>query len=818
MSGNAQELGIDIMRRDSAPLTRLPVLMIFGKGANNLMSLVHIMHFCRITAVLIAFSFFPGAGHAQDPGQLQAEASYRWKPVAIGAGGFITGYRSDAKGVTRVIRTDTYGAYIWQPADGPKNVRRWIQLVTAASMPASDLNPRYMNDGVYEVVVAPSDSNRIYMAIKGGMYRSDDAGKTFYSVSNAKEFPLEFDANSKFRLYGPFAAVSPKTPDLILFGTPKAGVLLSDNGGRDWRVVDSIPYVVDPDVKKDEFKAPGQSIVFGTDRSGKEVIYVMSPGKGMFVSRDDGKTFVPSVDPIAKSPKGFKQGTFDAAGNFFVVDGVSRTLWKYDGEVWYDLTGNSGMRPDNFASVTIDPSNGNILVFSEFGRVYMSQSGGDNWWKLPFDVTVGPDEPPWLNISHKGVAISQVVADPVVPHRFWLSAGVGVFYADIDGAELKTHWNSMSRGIEQLVSNDIYQPAGGAPLFAFWDFGIHREENLDDFSTGFGPIERLIISAQQVVGTPSDPDFLVTNASDHRRCCSEDGNTIMAGFSKDEGRTWEKFASLPTPPGTKSDDPWRMSFGMIAVSSGDKSNIVWVPSYNRAPFFTKDMGKTWQQVKFPDEKPPFTGSHAQYYYPRRVLVADPVASGTFYLVHSGNPANKQLEGLWRTRDGGLTWTKEFAGEIAPMSEYSAKLRAVPGREGDLFFSSSVGSRVDTTLRRSLDGGRTWRLLDGVENVDDIAFGKAFLSKGPPTIFISAIVRGEYGIWRSIDDAVTWTKIGGLPMGTLDQPSVMAADPDTFGRVYIGYKGSGARYGEPADCRPAPFTFSDTEECFATSRP
>ena len=85
----------------------------------------------------------------------------------------------------------------------------------------------------------------------------------------------------------------------------------------------------------------------------------------------------------------------------------------------------------------------------------------------------------------------------------------------------------------------------------------------------------------------------------------------------------------------------------------------------------------------------------------------------------------------------------------------------------------------------------------------------------PTIFISGQVGGRYGVWRSTDDAVSWEQIGGLPVGTLDQVTVVAGDPDSFGRVYLGYKGSGWIYGQPASCNPHPYRFPDEMECYAS---
>ena len=57
----------------------------------------------------------------------------RDRPIDIGAGGFVTGMDVAPDGVM-VVRTDTYGAYIWNGA-------QWQQLVTATSMPSSFVTP-----------------------------------------------------------------------------------------------------------------------------------------------------------------------------------------------------------------------------------------------------------------------------------------------------------------------------------------------------------------------------------------------------------------------------------------------------------------------------------------------------------------------------------------------------------------------------------------------------------------------------------------------------------------------------------------------------
>lgn len=184
----------------------------------------------------------------------------------------------------------------------------------------------------------------------------------------------------------------------------------------------------------------------------------------------------------------------------------------------------------------------------------------------------------------------------------------------------------------------------------------------------------------------------------------------------------------------------------------------------------------------------------------------------FYLVHSGEAPNEELTGLWRSGDGGVKWERVFTGEIAPSSTMAAKLRSVPGHAGHLFFTAGFAHTTDTGLRRSTDGGRSWNVVPEVTRVDDIAFGKAARGAAYPAIYISGRVGGTYGVWRSTDNAGSWQRLVDFPVGTLDQVTAIGADPDVFGRVYLGYKGSGWIWGEPATCTAAPLRSLEHQQC------
>jgi photosystem II stability/assembly factor-like uncharacterized protein len=788
------------------PKRRWPKVMAWSGGALALVALATgaVAYLNRHEPQALDTSAPPALSQA---GGAVANETYRWAPVAIGGGGFVTGLSMDPGGKSFIARTDVYGAYLW---DAKAN--RWEQLATAATMPPASRVQDGVADGAYEVAVAPSRPDRLYMAIKGQVYRSDNRGKAWTLASVGNPFPLTWNANSEWRLCGPFLAIDPANPDVVMLGSPADGVWRSTDAGGSWHRIASLPVSVDR--SDDEgMQAPGTELWFET--AGKRVsgrVFAFVSGRGMYVSSDRGATFAP-LPATGLAPTALRRGAFDRKGTFIGADDVGKTIWLYRDGVWHDLVKEKNLRSGIYAAVAADPRSDRVVVTDHAGAGYVSEDDGATWATLSYSARAGEGDPPWLKTADSSFfSTGDLMFDPAKPNRIWVAHGMGVFYADLEPGSTNLTWTSQARGMEELVANDVTQSPGHAPLFSAWDFGAHIKSDLSAYSTRFVP-NRGFIAVQQIDWTPANPDFLVTNASDTRQqCCSEDGNAVMAGYSTDGGNSWTKFASLPTPPGTKDDDPWRMSFGSIAVASDDPDNIVWVPARNRTPYYTKDRGATWHPVQLAGAVGDNPGSYRDTWYQRKTLAADKTMPGTFYMVHSGESPNETLAGLWRTTDGGASWTQVFTGQIAPSSNFAAKLRSVPGKAGHLFFTSAFPHTTDTGLRRSTDGGAHWSVVKDVTRVDDIALGKAAKGADYPAIYISGRVIGEYGIWRSIDDARTWQRLVDFPMGSLDMVTVLGADPDVFGRVYIGYKGSGWVWGEPAPCKPGPLLAFGSDQC------
>lgn len=161
------------------------------------------------------FSGMSGSGFSSSP--------TAWAPLKIGGGGYITGIDMSPDGATRVVRTDTYGGFV---LDG--NV--WRQLVTSASMPVAHRIPGN-GFGIYELRVAPSNSNRLYMVWQGYVFRSDNKGATWTETAFAQVDPeTSANANDAPRLAGEKMAVDPQNADVVLVGTTEDGLWRTEDG------------------------------------------------------------------------------------------------------------------------------------------------------------------------------------------------------------------------------------------------------------------------------------------------------------------------------------------------------------------------------------------------------------------------------------------------------------------------------------------------------------------------------------------------------------------------------------------------------------
>lgn len=757
---------------------------------------------CLALAALVgAAAPVTGAAQAR-PGAAasQLEHGYEWKPVRIGGGGYVTGLGAADDG-TLVGRVDVYGAYVLE-----RNALQWRQLLTAASLPEEWRLPK-MGKGVQAIAVAPSDSSRIYVAWAGHVLVTSDRGRSWTETAFA---PANWDANGAFgRGFGDKLVVDPADPDVVYVGTPDAGLRRSTDAGATWTDT-SVP--AGRDVHELVLRSGGEVRSVGitglaVDRSvppveGRSpVVYAASWGHGVFRSVDAGATWTLLED----SPRYVVHAGIDDTGVYYVLDGDADgpfTIQRFDG-AWSDVT-PADWRPWGIGEVenpflAVDQDATGRVVAGWSMQMFRTSDGGEGWDRLTWADGRGDvrwadspgDENPYL-------VASDLVFDPTRDHRLWLATGSGVQFTTLtDSGELV--WSEKTKGMETMVATDVASTVGGPPVFGVFDFGTFGgSTRLDSFALKKGPVP-YFSGTTSVDASPFTKRFAVTVTTDYVQYGKW---PINAAYTTNGGARWVPFPSLPGNAATAAD----FGYGTIAVSTAD--NMVWAPGryfFTRntdfRPWYTTDRGRSWQPVSLPGvtSYPQDSIGGFMFGRNRQTIAADQVRKGVFYLY-------MLREGLFRTTDGGATWTRMHDGDFSRGDPaFTAVLKAMPGKEGTLYYTDGPAGGHDLQgpqrhggfpFLRSVDGGATWGAVPGVDKVLAFGFGKAAPASPHATIYVAGDVEGEYGIWRSTDNAGSWTRIGEFPY-VVDTVTTVSGDANTFGLVYVGFGGSSYVYGKPA---------------------
>lgn len=205
------------------------------------------------------------------------------------------------------------------------------------------------------------------------------------------------------------------------------------------------------------------------------------------------------------------------------------------------------------------------------------------------------------------------------------------------------------------------------------------------------------------------------------------------------------------------------SIGTVVLDPKDP-NIVWVGTgennVQRAVAFgdgvykSEDAGRTWRNM----------GLKRSEHIGR--IVVDPRDSKVIYVAAQGPLwAEGGERGLYKSVDGGETWTKLLSGEKwAGVSDVS-----LDPRNPDIILASTwqrhrhvwgfLAGGPESALHRSTDGGTTWKKLTSVPEGEG-RIGLARASSNANIVYAiveAAAQRG--GIYRSDDNGVSWDRQG-----------------------------------------------------------
>jgi uncharacterized protein YjdB len=742
--------------------------------------------FAKLIALIAFFSF---AVSNCILAQTDVSANYTYKPVNMGGAGWVTGLVFHPT-VANVVycRTDVGGAFKWDSGNS-----RWIPLVTNSVMPGlvglsnggygAGARPANFYE-VESIAVDPQNANTVYIAMgseydsQGGiLVKSTNGGASFNVLTNFGN--IKMTGNGILRVTGERIAVDPSNSSKIFYGSVKDGLRVSTDGGTSWSQVSTLPVGT----------TINESGAAGTSEVGVNVVvfesssrvYASVAGSGIYRSNDGGATWTQILSSMATELR-------VAGGNLVacILKGGVRT-YNPSTNTW-----TSSTVPNNSViDIAVKPGNANVIyaVTEGFGAFYRSTNGGTSWTTLSTNNSASGQANfkstayPWKEATdlRSWLSVGEIEFNPLNSNDLWFAEGMGTWRStNVSDTNNSPLFNDNSQGIEELVANGVWAAPGGKLNVVGWDRQGFHYTNPDVAPNAQIGLTQNFTSAWSIISSPSDPNFLVVPATDHRDFA--DANT--SGYSTDGGTTWTRFGSVPSGS----------MFGEIAVSAGNNNNnLVWRPrNYSATMYYSNNRGASWSTCNISG----FSDDNAHYQGFKRLLAADGVTPSKFY-IFSNNDGK-----IFQSTDGGANWS--FVANTPFAWGRSTKLRSVPGIANHLWLVTGHNSEFTypssaAGLYFSSNGGSSFTKMAGFDQCWAIGFGKKQnTAQAYPTIFAYGRYNNVWGLYRSIDQGSNWSKCATYVLDRLNAVNDITGDPDVFGKVYLAMGATGFVYGTTSE--------------------
>ncbi|MGH9774470.1 MAG: WD40/YVTN/BNR-like repeat-containing protein, partial [Candidatus Acidiferrales bacterium] len=550
-----------------------------------------------------------------------------------------------------------------------------------------------LDDGeqIPQIAVDPRDANHVFAAVLGhpygpnemrGIFRSVDGGQTWQKVlyvdENTGGSDVEIDpANPDIIYAGLWAGRQGPWEDGNAYNGTTSGLFKSTDGGNHWtQLKQGLPEGL---VQVNVAIAPSNtSRLYAT--------VAMARGVGIFRSDDAGASWtrittdtrpagrigggdlpVPRVDP--KNPD--------------IVYATSTVTWKSTdgGKTWTGFRGAPG--GDDYQNIWINPNDPDIILLASDQGAIVTVNGGKTWgsWynqptaqlyhvstsnEFPYQVCSGQQESGSVCISSRG-------NDGAITFREWHPAAVIEYgYAAPDPLNPNIVYGGGRNDVTRY-HRDTGQAEKISPIVSRSDkYRFDRTE-----PTLFSPV---------------DPHVLYYAA-----------NYLFK--TSDGGRNWQTIS----PDLTRTHDGVPESLGQMARNDANADKIRGV-IYSLAPSFkdintlwagtddgwiwlTRDGGKNWKNITPPELTP---WSKVTQIAPSHFDENTAYASVSRFRIDDLNPY------IYRTQDGGKTWTKITTG--LPENAAVDTVREDPVRQGLLF------AGTENAVWVSFDEGDHWKSL------------------------------------------------------------------------------------------------------------
>ncbi|RME65099.1 MAG: glycosyl hydrolase, partial [Caldilineae bacterium] len=177
------------------------------------------------------------------------------------------------------------------------------------------------------------------------------------------------------------------------------------------------------------------------------------------------------------------------------------------------------------------------------------------------------------------------------------------------------------------------------------------------------------------------------------------------------------------------------------------------PNEERGVFRTTDGGQTWEKVLYVSERAGAVDLALDVTNPRNLYATIWQVHRHFWELISGGPDS----GLWKSTDGGDTWTDITRNKGLPQEGILGKMGvAVSPARPDRVWAIIEAEGDKAGVYRSDDGGATWKHL--TPNRDLLARPWYYMHifadpQDPDTVYVNNL-----RMWKSTDGGVNWSEI------------------------------------------------------------
>jgi photosystem II stability/assembly factor-like uncharacterized protein len=559
-----------------------------------------------------------------------------------------------------------------------------------------------LRDGqqIPQIIVDPRNPDRVFAAVLGhpygpneerGIYRSLDGGKTFDRV-------LYVDENTG----GSEVAFDPRDPTIVYAGLwesrqgpwenaawsgTNGGLFKSTDGGATWSRLQLAPPAGSSGPASGASPEAIVQVNLGLAPSEPRRIYAaaaLTRGTALYRSDDAGATWtrLPDARPASRIGGGDLPRLAVHPSDPDTLFVVSTVSWKSTdgGHTFRAFKGAPG--GDDYQNVWINPANPAIILYASDQGACITVNGGRTWSS-------------WYN--QPTAQLYHVAADNGFPYRVYSgqqeSGSVGILSRGDDGRITFHDWHPVGVDEYGYAAPDPLDPdiVYGGRSVTRWDRRTGQVQTVGPRVSRGGAAWRTV-RTQPVLFSPLDPKTLYFAANTLWK--TRDGGRSWTQISPDLSRkTWDVPASVGKYKDEPTAKPSQRGVIYTVAPSYVDAKVIWAGTDDGLIQLTTDGGAHWTDVTPPQLVPWAKVS---------VMDAGRFDAKTAYAAVNTIRLDDMRPHIYRTRDGGKTWTEIVNG--LPSDGPTNAVREDPGRRGLLFAATERAVFV------SFDDGDHWQSL------------------------------------------------------------------------------------------------------------